>query len=167
MLQIFGCTYYDFAGWQNYPSLNPLLFDPTFIQTLLHRVTRIRSRNYLRELEATPGIIAGYSRSPTHIVITTVEHSPDVQEINQGTAGLGTAHEQLPTGTVSSNSSTNSTSVILLPPRMRAIPAERMAIPRCLVLRVTFLLTTGVTCCYTHPPRINSQSVRVRIPFKL
>jgi hypothetical protein len=53
ILQNFGCTVYDCAGWQHDPSLDPLLFDTTFLQTLLHRVTRVRSRKYVRELEAS------------------------------------------------------------------------------------------------------------------
>jgi hypothetical protein len=84
ILQNFGRTYYDCAGWQNDPSLSPLLFDPTFLTTLLHRVTRVRSPNYVRELEASSGNMARDSRPPTSTglatrstVIPTVKHSPE------------------------------------------------------------------------------------------
>jgi hypothetical protein len=61
ILQNFGSTYYNCAGWQNDPSLNPILFDPTFLLTLLHGVTRVRTRNYVRELEATYGNVTRHS----------------------------------------------------------------------------------------------------------
>jgi hypothetical protein len=120
ILQNFGRTYYDCAGWQNDPSLNPLLFDPTFLKNVLHRVTRVRSRNYLRELETPSGNLAGDNRSPpltgiypSSTVIPTIEHSPNVRGFNHGTTVLGTTNNQIPiryTGTVSSNSSTTSAS---------------------------------------------------------
>jgi hypothetical protein len=118
ILQHFGRTYYDCAGWQNDPSLNPLLFDTTFLQTLLHRVTRVRSRNYVRELEASSATVTQHSRPHvTHTGINTrpaaspiVTQVSDAQDNNHGMTIHGATHDHRPTrytGTISSGSSTS------------------------------------------------------------
>jgi hypothetical protein len=77
ILQNFCQTYYDCVGWQNDPSLNPLLFDTKFLETLLHRVTRVRSRNYLRELETSSGNQCFAKRATGH----PTSHPHQVQHV--------------------------------------------------------------------------------------